>query len=446
MSAPFGPRVLTFSEVTKQLRTTFEAFTDRRRGKNTRYTIVDAALSAFSVFFMQSPSFLDYQRTMQETHGKNNARTLFGVHQIPTDNHIRSLLDAVEPSAAYPMVPFVFEGLREAGVLDSYRGVNNTLLLALDGTRYFSSQKLNCACCSTQRHANGQVTYFHTVLTPVLVKPGGDKVIPLAPEFVQPQDGQAKQDCELNAARRWLERWSQEYAPLGVTVLGDDLYGHEPFCRALLAQGFEFLLVCKPQSHQELYEWVAFLERSGAVQTLVRKRWTGTRHEIDTYRYVAAVPLREGDDALLVNWCELTTTTADAQVIYRTAFATSHAVDASNVVERVAAGRSRWKIENENNNTLKTKGYHFEHNYGHGQRHLSSLLATLILLAYLLHNLLEWMDDTFCLLRHKLPSRKRLFNDIRALTTYLCFDSWEALLDFMLRGWSSSPPPKPNTS
>ena len=321
---------------------------------------------------MQSPSFLDYQRTMQQTHGKNNAQTLFGVHQIPTDNHIRSLLDAVEPSAAYPMVPFVFEGLREAGVLDSYRGVNNTLLLALDGTRYFSSQKLNCACCSTQRHANGQVTYFHTVLTPVLVKPGGDKVIPLALEFVQPQDGQAKQDCELNAARRWLERWSQEYAPLGVTVLGDDLYGHEPFCRALLAQGFEFLRVCKPQSHQELYEGVAFLERSGAVQTLVRKRWTGTRHEIDTYRYVGAVPLREGDDALLVNWGELTTTTEDAQVIYRTAFATSHAVDASNVVERVAAGRSRWKIENENNNTLKTKGYHFEHNYGPGQRHLSS--------------------------------------------------------------------------
>jgi hypothetical protein len=63
----------------------------------------------------------------------------------------------------------------------------------------------------------------------------------------------------------------------------------------------------------------------------------------------------------------------------------------------VAAGRSRWKIENENNNTLKTKGYHFEHNYGHGQQFLSSLLATLILLAYGLHTLLEWMEiSTSC--------------------------------------------------
>src|ERR671915_324387 len=106
--------------------------------------------------------------------------------------------------------------------------------------------------------------------------------------------------------------------------------------------------------------------------------------------------------------------------------------------------RSRWKIENENNNTLKTKGYHFEHNSGHGQQFLSSLLATLILLAYGLHTLLEWMDDKYQLLRQKLLSRQRLFNDIRALTTYLCFDSWDALLVFMLSGFSH-PPPKPKT-
>lgn len=430
--------------MTQYLRATFETFTDRRRGKNTRYSMVDAALSAFSVFFMQSPSFLDYQRTMQETQGKNNAQTLFGVHQIPTDNHIRNLLDGVEPSAVHPVFSFVFQGLQQAGVVDSYRTMGQTLLLALDGTRYFSSQKMNCPCCSTQRHANGQVTYFHTALTPVLVKPGVDKVIPLAPAFVQFQDGQEKQDCELNAARRWLDQWGATYAPLGVTVLGDDLYCHEPFCRALWSQGFQFLLVCKPESHPELYDWVEFLARSGTVQTHVVKRWTGKRHEIDSYRYVTAVPLRAGDDALTVNWCELTTTTADGKVLYHNAFATSHPVDAATVKDVVAAGRSRWKIENENNNILKTKGYHFEHNYGHGQQHLASLLATLILLAYLLHTLLEWMDDKYCLLRQKLPSRQRLFNDMRALTTYLCFESWDALLDFMLSGWSS-PPSKPGT-
>ena len=304
-------------------------------------------------------------------------------------------------------------------------------------------------CCSCKTHSNGKVSYSHTVVTPVLVKPGSDKVIPLAPEFVRPQDGHEKQDCEINAALRWLDSRGSQFAALGTTVLGDDLYCHEPFCRALLAKGLEFILVCKPDSHKTLYEWVADLERNGIVKTVVQTRWTGKRYETDTYRYVSAVPLRNADDALSVNWCEITTRTADGKVLYRNAFATSLAVDDTNIAEVVASGRARWKIENENNNTLKTKGYRFEHNYGHGQQFLSSVLATLIMLAYLLHTLLDLMDDKFCLLRQKLPSRKRLFDDMKALTTYLCFDSWEHLLDFMLEGWSCTPesrivrPPKP---
>ena len=110
----------------------------------------------------------------------------------------------------------------------------------------------------------------------------------------------------------------------------------------------------------------------------------------------------------------------------------------------IAAGRSRWKIENENNNVLKTKGDHFEHHYGHGQQHLSSLLASLIILAFLTHTVLEWLDDRYRLLRQKLPSRPRLFNDIRTLTTYRCFDSWAALTAFMLNSFDQPPPP-PNT-
>jgi hypothetical protein len=439
MSAPFGKNALTLSDVVKQLRTTFEKFSDQRTGKNTSYTMTDAGLSAFSVFFMQSPSFLDFQRTMLETQGKNNAQTLFGVFQIPTDNHIRTLLDGVKPVAVYPLFDFVFDGFQRSGVIDSFRTADHRLLLAFDGTDYFSSQKLYGPCCSSKTHSNGKVSYSHTVVTPVLVNPGSDKVIPLAPEFVRPQDGYEKQDCEINASLRWLDSRGGQYAALGATVLGDDLYCHEPFCRALLSKGFEFILVCKPLSHKTLYEWVDDLERNGSVKTMVHTRWTGKRQETDTYRYVSAVPLRDADDSLTVTWCEISTRTADGKALYRNAFATSLTVDDTNVSEVVASGRARWKIENENNNTLKTKGYHFEHNYGHGEQYLSSLLATLIMLAYLLHTLLDLMDDKFCLLRQILPSRKRLFDDMKALTTYLCFDSWEHMLDFMLEGWSHAP-------
>ena len=98
------------------------------------------------------------------------------------------------------------------------------------------------------------------------------------------------------------------------------------------------------------------------------------------------------------------------------------------------AGRTRWKVENENNNTLKTQGYHLEHNFGHGTQHLAALLATFNLLAFLFHTLLDLLDAQYHQLRRTLVSRKTFFDDLRALTRYLCFASWPHLLTFMLQG------------
>jgi hypothetical protein len=440
MSVPFGPSVLTLDDITKQIRSTFAQFTDPRRGKNTRYTLVDAGLSAFSVFFMQSPSFLEYPRSLEQAQGKNNAQTLFGVHQIPTDNQICSLLDATEPGQVKPLFSYLFNALNSAGVIETYRSVNQTLLIALDGTEHVSSTTIHGPNCSARRHAKGPVTYFPIALTPVRVKPGLDKVIPLTPEFVRPQDGAEKQDCELNAAKRWLADHGDDYRPFNVTLLGDDRYGHEPFCRTVLNQGMGFILVCKPTSHPLMSEGLAFLERGGAVHTVVQRRWTGHRHEIDTYRSAETLPLRDGDDALMVNGCELTTTDKNGKLLYHNTFATHLALHDQNVAAVVEAGRSRWKIANENNNTLKTKGYPFEHPYGHGQQYLSSLLASLIILALLVHTVLEWMDDQYPLLRQKWPSRQRLFSDIPTLTRYLCFESWRDLMTFMLQSFETAPP------
>ena len=129
MSVPFGRAVLTLDDITQQIRNTFEQFTDPRRGKNTRYTLVDAGLSAFSVCFMQSPSFLEYQRSLDQWLGRNNAQTLFGVHQIPSDNQIRHWLDATDPGQVKPLFSYLFQALNQAGVVETYRSVNQTLLL-----------------------------------------------------------------------------------------------------------------------------------------------------------------------------------------------------------------------------------------------------------------------------------------------------------------------------
>ena len=97
------------------------------------------------------------------------------------------------------------------------------------------------------------------------------------------------------------------------------------------------------------------------------------------------------------------------------------------------AGRARWKIENENNNVLKNHGYHLEHNFGHGKQHLSNVLFTLNLLAFLIHTLQELTAKPYQMLRAALKARRTFFNDLRALTRYHVFDSWQHLWRFMLQ-------------
>ena len=112
MSFPFPTNVRpdTFNHLVEYLRSVVERFPDERTG-DTTYSMADAALGAFSVFFTQSPSFLDFQRTLQVAKGCNNALTLFGLKQIPTDRQTRNLLDPVAPGAVLPVFAAVVETL-----------------------------------------------------------------------------------------------------------------------------------------------------------------------------------------------------------------------------------------------------------------------------------------------------------------------------------------------
>lgn len=177
-----------------------------------------------------------------------------------------------------------------------------------------------------------------------------------------------------------------------------------------MAEELNFILVCKPDSHKTLYEWVNSLENTGDIKTVQVKTRQGKKTRIYTYRFVNQVPLRDGDDALEVNWCELVITNEKGKKTYKNSFITNHLITKKNVAEIVKAGRARWKIENENNNVLKTKGYHLEHNFGHGKKHLSSLLLSLNLLAFLFHIILEMMDSRYQLVRHKLGPRATFFD------------------------------------
>lgn len=437
MSAPFKPKtilksILTFDGIVDTIRRVGESFRDKRKGNNTQYEMADIVLSAFSVFYLQCPSFLSYQQAMESDQGNNNARTLFGIKKIPSDNHMRNLLDEETPNVLFPIFDAIFNGITEAGLLDSLRGSRGDLLIAFDGVEHHYSDKIHCLQCKKKQHKNGKIDYSHGMVTAVLVKPGFPHVIDLSPEFIVPQDGHDKQDCENAAAKRWLKRHSKQYQAYGVTLLGDDLYSRQPFCKAVLEERLHFIFTCKPDSHKTLYEFVEGLKKMQMIKIVEVKRWTGKRHELDRYCYVNQVPIRDGDGELQVNWCELTTTDTNGNVLYHNAFITDHTIHGGNIAGIVEDGRARWKTENENNNTLKRHGYNLEHNFGHGKKNLCNVLATLNLIAFLCHTILAMTSEAYQKIRKKLGARKKFFEHLRTLTHYILFSDWEGLLNFIM--------------
>jgi hypothetical protein len=406
------------------LRRCCQTLPDARRGRNTSYDMGDFAMAAFALFFVQSPSFLAHQRHLETGQGRSNCQTLFGMRKIPGDSQIRAQLDAIEPAQFHPMFDDIVAELDQSGGLDAMRCLGGRALIALDGTEFHCSDKIRCPNCSQRKRGKDKVEYFHTMLAATLVAPGHNRAVPLQPEFIRPQDGHDKQDCESRAARRWLTTHGARYARLGAVYLGDDLFACQPICQAVRETGGHFLFVCKPDSHRAIEEFRAGI----ALDELIHKVRRGKQSATHRYQWLTGVPLRADAKAITVNWLMIEIRNAGGEITYRNSFITDLDVSRETVVELAACGRARWKIENEAFNVLKTKGYNLEHNFGHGKRNLSTVLAILNLLAFAAHTVCALGGRAWRAAMRELVTRQGFFQSLRTITTYLVFASWDDLL------------------
>lgn len=410
------------------------AFPDKRKGPGD-YSMADIGLSAFSLFFMQSESFLSYQRSLEEGRKTSNCHTLFGMKSIPTDNHIRSMLDPVHPSHLQSSFDQMVATLRDRGGMKDFERLGGRALIALDGTEYFCSQKLGCPHCQTRKRSNGKTDFYHSMLAATLVAPGHNMVVPLMPEFIARQEGAEKQDCERSAAKRWLATHAARVKALRPVYLGDDLFACQPICEAVLASNADFLLTAKPDSHKTLYDFM----NGATLGEVALARKEGAKKLTYRYRWFSGAPLRDGKDALNVNWIGVTIRDAKGKATYDGAFVTSLEVSRDNVAEIAACARARWKIENESFNILKNNGYHLEHNFGHGKQNLAMLFAAMNLLAFGMHTVCDCLEGLWVEAREAKRARKRFFEHIRTITAYLVFPDWRTLMTTLI---NSKPPPE----
>jgi hypothetical protein len=416
------------------LSTHFAPIPDTRQSDRVDYSLHDTLMSGFAMMFFQHPSLLALQRKMKRRRSRCNLETIFGVHEVPSDTQMREILDGVPVELLRRVLPELFAKVRRVGWATDFKSPvpsgyhqGDYYSAMLDGSDYFHSTKVQCPGCLHRTDGNGQVHSHHTVVSATLVQAGSHRVLPLDVEEVRNSDGQDKQDCELNAAKRLIPRLRQEHPQLPLIMGGDDLYCHEPFIAQLRELRLHHVLVCKPSSHLELYAWVEDMERLGGCEQGQWHEGPACRRRFFTYRIARSVPLtatRRVWGTLVEVWEH----DRRGQQLYHNAWFTDLEVTTDNVAAIGRIGRSRWKIENEQFNVQKNHGYELEHNYGHGHQTLSMVFYLLHLLAFIAHMILERGDRLYqrCLAT---TSRRELWPTLRTAMHMMLVTAWA---DFLL--------------
>jgi hypothetical protein len=435
---------LTLEAMIDLLSETFDHIPDVRRPDRVDYSLHDTLMSGFAMMFFQHASLLEFQRKMKQCRGRCNLETIFGVHEVPSDTQMREILDGVPVELLRQVVPALFEKVRRAGWAKDFKSPlpsgfhqGDYYTAMLDGSDYFHSTKVQCPGCLQRPDPGGEVHFRHTVVSATLVKAGSHRVLPLDAEEVRNSDGRDKQDCEVNAAKRLLARLRQEHPQLPLILGGDDLYCHEPFVAQLRELGLHHVLVCKPTSHVELYEWVEEIER---LEGGLKGQWQagpGCRRRFYTYRVAPSVPL-SASRRLWGTLVEVWEHDREGQQLYHHAWFTDLEVTPDNVAAIVGIGRSRWKIEHEHFNVHKNHGYDLEHNYGPGHQTLSMVFYLLNLLAFIAHGILERGDRLYqrCLAT---TSRRALWHTLRTAMRMILVERWADFLRIYLDESHPSP-------
>jgi len=408
---------LSMSGLLKVVRKTFDKIPSNKKVR--KITLADSFMSALAMFSLKSPSLLAFENDKADPVVEHNLKTLFGIEKVPSDTYMRQLLDEIHPNMIRSCFLDVFHETQRGKLLEGYEFLN-TYLCLIDGTEVFNSEQVHCNNCCQKHHKDGRVTYHHQLLGAVIAKPGVQQVLPLCPEPIQKQDGSTKNDCERNATHRFLCDLKREHPRLKLTLVSDALSATAPHVNELKSLGYDFIVVAKKDGNRSLFEWV-----KGSTKEITMT--VGKNKYI--FRYVNRVPLNNTANAPEVNFleCEALEIKGKKETKRHFAWITSHEITEKNLYMLMLGGRSRWKVENETFNTLKNQDYRFEHNFGHGKKHLHTIFAFLMMLAFLIDQVQEAACGLFQTALKEMKSKRALWHRMRSFFYVCLIQSWTDL-------------------
>lgn len=406
----------------------FQLVQDPPKNRSCSFSLADCLMSGFAMFSLKYPSLLQFDQGHAEDEAlKYNLKNLYNIKAVPCDTQIRERLDPIEPSKIRKPFKAIFAQLQRGKVLEQYQYLDKSYLLSVDGTGVFSSHEIHCQNCCEKHHRNGSVTYYHQLLGAAIIHPDHKVVIPMAPEPILKQDGNEKNDCERNAAKRLLENLRKEHPFLKIIVVEDGLASNCPHVQTLNLLNFSYILGIKPGDHKSLFTWLEG-ENCTTHETIDQNK------VVHRFRFINKAPLNEVNFECKVNFVEYWEINPKGPMQHFS-WITDLTVTKENVFAIMRGGRARWRIENETFNTLKNQGYNFSHNFGHGYQYLHTVFSMLMMLAFLIDQTQAFCCPSFKKAWEKMHSKIRLWERIRNMVT-LCQipGGWTMLLEAIAQG------------
>lgn len=401
----------------KRARKRFEGIKDTVT-RQVSIPLPDCLMSGLAIFGMKYPSLLQFEKDFSEERMvKHNLQTLYGINQIPSDTYLRERLDEIEPHSLQKTLDRLIAQLQRGKVLELYQYWEDYCLVALDASGYFNSKEIHCTNCCEKKHKDGTTTYYHQMLAAVMVNPRYSTVFPLGLEPIHKQDGHTKNDCEHNAAKRLLRDLRCSHPHLKMIIVLDGLYADSVIIKLLKELKFPFIITAKEDDLKYLFDFY----KASQKESLSKTEKEIERH----YQWANELPLNDSHADILVNFLECNEKTQKGGK--RFCWITDLRLTEKNIENISKGGRARWKIENETFNTLKNQNYHFEHNFGHGYKNLSTVFAYLMFTAFLIDQIQQFCCQYFKAALRRWGTRAQVWQKIRGFFQHYYIDSWEDL-------------------
>lgn len=418
------------------------------RNKNVDISINDALMSAFAMLSLKYPSLLKFDEDRRKSKKARNLKSVYQIEKIPSDTQMREIIDQISPASISKIYKLIFNQIQRGKVLTAYsfmerRNHEHIYIVDVDGTGYFSSHEIHCEnCLQSIRSDTGEILYQHKMLGASIVHPSLKTVIPLAPEPIIKQDGQTKNDCEQVAFKRFIKKFREDHPKLNVIFNLDALYANSVILRHIKDNKAHYIIVVKESSNKSLFKSLNGSDNRGHVHSFEETQIVGKKVKKSVtkkYRYRDGCHLNQKEinrDAL-VNFLEYWEITkwhgknGPQKKEQHFAWITDLRLTRDSVRKIAKGGRSRWKIENETFNTLKNQGYNFEHNYGHGNKNLSTNLALLMMVVFLFDQVQELTSKRFQRALKSLNAKYVLWQEMRFIFRRMKIDNWNHLLELL---------------